>query len=371
MTRLAIVGARGIANYGGFESYVSELAPRLAARGLSVTCSCEKSKSSGPETFRGVRLSYFPFEPPSRYGFRKVFEVIYDIYFILRSDYDIVYGLGVAAGPAYLIPRLLGKTSIVNIDGLEWARQKYTRFEKLLLKLLYLLAVSTATKIAIDNTRMRQYVPKRLNEGVVYAPNGVVCEESLDKTRGPIVLKGERLEPGEYWLVVARLEPENNIEMIIRGYAASGSERHLVIVGNASSREYMRELSGLVRRLGLSERVVFTGGIYNRVVLDRLRKGCFAYLHGHSVGGTNPSLLEIMSLSKIILAFGSPFNREVGGDAILYFANPGDLTPLIKKVESDQERYTVLGRRAAERVSRYYDWNQIITDYVVMFTVSA
>ena len=118
-TRLAIIGARGISNYGGFESYVAELAPRLVARGFNVTCSCEKDGPNQPSTYRGVKLRYFPIRPPRNYTLRKMFEIVYDIYFILRSDYDVVYGLNANAGMFYMFPRLLGKYSIVNIDGMD------------------------------------------------------------------------------------------------------------------------------------------------------------------------------------------------------------------------------------------------------------
>jgi len=162
-----------MANYGGFESYMAELAPRLAAAGLDVTCGCERSTGDNPVTYQGVKLAYFPFLPPANYTLRKIFEVLYDIYFVLKCDYDVVYGLGVYAGLFFLFPRLLGKVSIVNIDGKDWARSKYSRFEQFLIKFLYLLSEVSASKIAIDSRAMTHYIPNRLHDRIVYAPYGV------------------------------------------------------------------------------------------------------------------------------------------------------------------------------------------------------
>jgi glycosyltransferase involved in cell wall biosynthesis len=368
--RLAIIGARGIANYGGFESYMAELAPRLAEAGLDVTCGCEMSTRDNPATFKGVKLSYFPFLPPTNYTLRKLFEILYDIYFVLKCDYDVVYGLGVYAGPFFFFPRLLGKVSIVNIDGKDWARSKYTRFEQFLIKFLYLLSEISASKIAIDSRAMTSYIPNRLRGRIVYAPYGTVAIQDNNDTTRKIEAAGKEFEPMEYWLVVARLEPENNLEMIIRGYAASGSGKPLVLVGNPTSEEYLSRLRGLARELGVPDRVVFTGGIYDRPALDRLRHGCFAYLHGHSVGGTNPSLLEIMRMSKLVLAFDTPFNREVGEESLLYFRGPEDLAELIIRTEKSKGDYLPLEKLAKRRVLLNYDWSAVMGDYHSIFGLS-
>jgi len=337
--RVAIIGARGIANYGGFESYVAQLAPRLAATGFAVTCSCEKDGQEQPSFYKGAKLRYFPFRPPRNYTYRKMFEIAYDIYFILRSDYDIVYGLNANAGPFYLYPRLLGKGSIVNIDGMDWVRSKYNRYEKFFFKVLYLLVEGTARRVAIDSKFMRNHVPPRFRDKLVYAPNGVNVADAPVFSGTYITVNGKTIERGKYWLVVARLEPENNIDMMIRGYASSKSGKPLFITGNFTSEKYQERIKGLISELGATKRVHLIGGIYDRSVLDVIRGGCFGYIHGHSVGGTNPSLLEIMSMSRIVLAFDTGFNREVGEETLLYFRSSAELAGLIKKVEESYGDY--------------------------------
>lgn len=349
---------------------MAELAPRLAAAGLDVTCGCEMTTGDNPVAFKGVKLSYFPFLPPTNYSLRKIFEVLYDIYFVLKCDYDVVYGLGVYAGPFFFFPRLLGKVSIVNIDGKDWARSKYTRFEQFLIRFLYLLSEVSASKIAIDSRAMIRYIPNRLHNRVVYAPYGTLANYDTPDSTDKIAVARREFEPMEYWLVVARLEPENNLEMIIDGYAASGSKKSLVLVGNPTSEEYLSRLHRLARQLGVSDRVVFTGGIYDRLALDRLRNGCFAYLHGHSVGGTNPSLLEIMSMSKLVLAFDTPFNREVGEECLLYFNDSEDLAELMIRVEKSKGDYLLLGTLAKQRVSQAFDWSAVMGDYYSIFGLS-
>jgi glycosyltransferase involved in cell wall biosynthesis len=365
--RLAVIGERGIANYGGFESYVAELAPRLSAHGFDVTCSCEKGRPEQPSSYKGTKLRYFPFKPPRNYTHRKMFEIIYDIYFILRCDYDIVYGLNCNAGPFYLFPRLLGKYSIVNIDGMDWVRSKYNKYEKFFFKVLYYLVEGTARRIAIDSRYMRNHVPPRFRSKLVYAPNGVNLADPPPFGNTHITVRGNTIERGEYWLVVARLEPENNIDLIIRGYWNSKSDKPLFIVGNFTSERYKERIMRLVSELGVCNRVHLLGGIYDRSLLDVVRGGCFAYIHGHSVGGTNPSLLEIMNMSRVTLAFDTGFNREVGGETVLYFKNPSQLASLVGRVEKSYSSYLYLGELARRRVSENYDWDKIIAQYDLMF----
>jgi rhamnosyltransferase len=366
--RLAIIGARGIANYGGFESYVAELAPRLVALGFAVTCSCEKEGHDQPSFHKGARLRYFPFKPPRNYTLRKMFEIVYDIYFILRSDYDVVYGLNANAGPFYLFPRLLGKDSIVNIDGMDWVRSKYNKYEKFLFKALYFLVEGTARRVAIDSRFMRNFVPPKFRDKLVYAPNGVNLSEPRTFSNSCITVHGQKIERGRYWLVVARLEPENNIDSIIDGYANSRSNRPLLVVGNFTSERYEEHVERLGSELDVADRVHLLGGIYDRVLLDCIRGGCFAYIHGHSVGGTNPSLLEVMSMSKVVLAFDTGFNREVGGESILYFRDSADLAMMITRVELAYQSFVPIGALARQRISVNYNWDKLMEDYALIFS---
>lgn len=371
--RISIIGARGLANYGGFETYAKDLAPRLAAAGFRVSCACERAPDR-PEYYRGARLLYFPFNAPRNYTLRKIFEVVYDIYFILKGRYDLVYGLGFHAGPFYLIPRILGKVSVVNIDGLDWEREKYSRFERQLLKIIYLFAAGMCSVIAIDNTRMEKYVPERWRNKVVYAPNGVNQLNSAEPLHPTSIQAPSPFrelvtsKKYQYWLAIARLEPENSIHLIVEAFAKSQSRRELVIIGDFTSAKYEAEIRRRVLELGGQSRILLTGALYNQETLDAVRASCYAYIHGHSKGGTNPSLLEIMRTGKLILALDTEFNREVGGNTLVYFENQSELTEQINRTEASlEEGGSSPYAEEVSRVAEYYSWERLTPGYIRLF----
>ena len=167
----------------------------------------------------------------------------------------------------------------------------------------------------------------------------------------------------EYWLVVARLEPENNIDMIVEGYLRSTSRRPILIVGDFTSKKYSRLVEGMIHNGTNADRIVLLGSIRDQSHLGALREHCLAYIHGHSVGGTNPSLLEAMSARNIIIAHDNPFNREVCAESALYFSNANNLSNAIKSVEQNEIGIASMREQAGRRAIDYYDWNRIISEY--------
>ena len=363
--KILIVGGRGIANYGGFESYIAALAPRLASRGYDVACSCEKSKTN-PEEYRGVHLEYFPLKPPSRASLRTLFEPVYDLYFILKSDYDVVYGVGCLGGFFYGFPRLLGKKSIVNIAGLEWRRGRFGRLEKMLIRLLWISCTISASKIAIDNRQLKAYINPALRGKVVYTSYDIGESAPSFSSWEETPLFG-RVEPGQYWLQVARIEPDNRAAVTLEAFAMSKTKKKFVMIGNFTVGRYKDNVNEIIERYHLQDRIVFMKPIYDRPIFNTIRKNCFAYLHGHSVGGTNPSLLEIMSLAVVTLASDVAFNREVGGDTLLYFKDSKELASAMDRIESDPRLAEDLADRARDRVRELYSWDSVAGDYFQPF----
>ena len=343
--KIAIIGARGIGNYGGFESVVSELGPALVDRGYTVYCSCEKSKN-GEETseYLGVKKIYFPFRPPSNYTLRKVFEIFYDIYFTIKCSFfcDIIYALGIGTSISLIVPRLFRRISIVNVDGLEWRRSKFSLMEKILLKAMFLMCCTLSNIIIVDNSNLINYINKKYHKKIIFIPYGVNMPRFVswdeNKLLSSTILKNNyKISPNKFWLVVARLEPENNIHIIVEGFVKSKSSMPLVIIGDFTSDSYKRKVNDIISHT--NNKVLFLGSIYDIDLLNMFRQNCFAYIHGHSVGGTNPSLLEAMIMRNIIIAHDNEFNREVGDNTILFFKDVNDFKHKIKYIETNFEKF--------------------------------
>lgn len=375
-TKVAIIGARGISNWGGFETAAREIAPRLVERGYDVYCSCEKN-SCDLDTYKGVKMVYFPIEMPNNYELRKVFEVLYDLYFIIRCptalNCDIIYSLGYNANILTLFPRLFRKKIVLNLAGVEWERSKFGRVQQQIVKLLFLLASIGTNQIIIDHEELRSYVPSRYHDKVVYLSYGA-NEPSVPSWNTSRLTdytgskEAQTITPDEYWLVVARLEPDQQIRTILDAYLQSASSKPLVVVGDFSSKNYEKAVMEAVQNVPRGKQVFFTGGIYDQELLTMLRSNCFAHLHGHTKGGTNPSLLEAMINRNIIIADDNKFNREVCRDFALYFKNPDELRYQMGLVESDPSKYAEMRDKASERVRAAYSWDTVADQYDAFFT---
>ncbi len=374
--KLAIIGARGIGHHGGFETVVAELAPRLNDGGSEVYCSARSSdEDSANDSFKGVHVMQFPFTFPRTYSIGKIFEVLYDSYFVVKAKYklrcDTVYCLGVAAGLSLLLTKWSRSTSAVNVDGLEWTRDKFGFVTRLFLRISFLACCIGCDRIVLDNKALIDHVPKRFRKKAVCITYGVAPIDCNELSEVALVVGANEktvLENGHYWLVVARLEPENNIHRIIGAYLASSTTLPLVIVGDCSSQRYQKTLTILSERAGTGKKIVMAGSIYDKARLNALRCGCTAYIHGHSVGGTNPSLLEAMSTGNIVICHDNVFNREVSSNSALYFSDEPSLAEIMNQMESTPSKFSDLGKNAMQRVERFYRWDDIVAEHEKLFS---
>ena len=375
--KLAIVGARGIGHHGGFESIVSELAPRLSDRGYEVYCSHRRTGSQEScGDYRGVKLMYFPFKFPERYSIGKIFELLYDWYYAIRCAFfmkcGIVYFLGVGVGIALPIARLSGSSLTVNVDGLEWKRAKFGPLARAYLKLSFYASCAGAGRLVLDNAQLLDHVPRRFRHKAVCIVNGVTVEKCSEWNQHRLKdYLGDRFSlvtPGGYWLVVARLEPENNIHTILESYSVSGSCKPLVLVGNFSSISYKNLVEGLIRNLPSGKTVIEAGSIYDKDCLHMLRCHCFAYVHGHSVGGTNPSLLEAMSVGNIVVAHDNSFNKDVCGSLAKYFKDTTTLAECFDAVENNPGDFARNGALLRSRAEERYNWDVVVAAYDNLFS---
>jgi rhamnosyltransferase len=374
--RVAIIGARGIANYGGFETFVGEVAPRLTSRGYEVICS-HRMREDGADVkeFQGVKLAYFPFRFPKNSRFARLFEVLYDWYFAVKFSWfarvDVLYCLGIATGLITAFCRLSGTVVIVNVDGLEWKRAKFRLSDRIYIRLSYLASYFGSDRLILDNSKLVQHIPARPREKAIFIPYGVApvtCPAWDDTLMSRCCDSASSvLSPGRYWLVVARLEPDNNIHTIVDAYMRSGSKIPLAIVGSFSSAKYESLLHQKLSFVPVGKSVLLLGSIYNRRSLEMLRCHCAAYVHGHSVGGTNPSLLEGMSAGNVIISHDNEFNREVAGESAIYFTGADELARALDLVEHHPAEYSKLGEAMKARVSERYRWDDVVSSYDKLF----
>ena len=364
-SRIALLGSRGIpAKYGGFETFAERVAPALAAEGREVWVSCEGTASPRPSEYKGVKLFYFPLKP-----FRRVFyETIYDIYSLVRASLtcDCVIMLGYGAGFFFFIPKLFRKKIAVNVDGREWTREKYNSLEKTALHVNELFALRYADVAIADARAIQAWLKESRATEATFIPYGVDVPARVQWDPPRLrVLPGDvdHLEIGEYFLIVARLERDNNISTMVEGLLTARTDKKLVIVGNFLDSSYEDSIHALIAEHRGQGRVTFSGGIYEKDLLTMLRQHCFAYLHGHSAGGTNPSLLEAMIARNLIIAHDNQYNREVCDGFALFFNDPASLRTLIESVVDQPEAYHTLRDGAFDRAKNEYAWSRVFRDY--------
>jgi glycosyltransferase involved in cell wall biosynthesis len=335
--RIAILGSRGIpAEYGGFETIAEELSVGLAEHGFEVYVSCESKKllSESSGEYRGVKLLYIPIIRSVR-SFSEPF--IYDLLSVLRSTLivDVIYMLGHSSVLTLLIPRMLKKTVVVNVDGIESKRSKYNSVLRFAILAFEKITPKIANYVLADSEMIALYYRKNYKISPVFVPNGGGRIHEYRPLESD-ALRVFNIEKGSYYLVIARLEADNNIRLIVEAFKKSNSKLKLVIVGSLLKTRYVKELLRLK-----DERILFVGGIYEPRLQRTLRFNCFAYIHGHEMGGTNPSLVEALSSNNKILALDVPFNKEVAENSAIYFKKDiSDLAEKIRLIEGDSSQST-------------------------------
>lgn len=377
---ISIIGSRGIpAKYGGYEIFTQEISKLLVKQGFRVIVAGEYQGPDAILSYFEVDLRYFPYPAPNNYHLRKIYEIFNDIYFmiLLARKSNVMYLLGMTASFALIIPKILNKDLriMVNIDGLEWKRSKFNIFEKTILKINTFIGMILADIIIIDSKSLEQHIPRNFLKKTQFIPYGVhpiqrvpwniETYEDYIKTRSQL----PHLTPNGFWLIVARLEPENNIHTMIEGFKRSNSKKPLIIVGNFSNDTYKNQIENIldIKKNNYKDNVFLIGGIYCDGLLNMFRQNCFGYIHGHSVGGTNPSLLEAMVMKNIIIAHNNEFNIEVCGSLALYFSDAEELKNNIELIEGKYDNFKDWKRSISEYVLKEYSWNDIAERYKNVF----
>ena len=351
--RIGIMGTRGIPNrYGGFEQFATYLSVGLCQRGHDVFVYSSGRHPYQEDQWNGVHIIHC-LDPEKSIGTAGQF--IYDLNCIndaRRRDFDVLLHLGYTSDSVWHWRWPRHAINLVNIDGMEWMRSKYNKPTRLFLKWAEALAARHAQVLIADSPEMQQHFWNRYGKKPVYIPYGAEIFTETDSS----ILHHYDLQPGQYFLLVSRMEPENNIEMILQGYLASGHPFPMQVVGNVHNR-FGRYLSG---KYPMHE-IKFRDSIYDQRVLNNLRHYSTRYFHGHSVGGTNPSLLEAMACGCSIAAHDNVFNKAVLQNGADYFSNEGEVCEIINHGnECDKE---IRREKNIQRIRTVYDLERNIEEY--------
>lgn len=363
--RIAMIGSRGIPHtYGGGEEFVRHLAPRMVQRGHEVIVYCRSNyfKDRTPY-YQGVRRIFLPTIEHKVFG--QFIHAALSMVDVLFRNVDVIYVHTLPNSVHTIIPWLFRKKVVVNTDGLDWKRTKWGRLIRSYFKLSAWLVVHTATELVSDSRAIRDYYLSHFGRDSTFIAYGA----EVGPSEYPEVLQQYGLEPMGYYLIACRLVPENNIDLIVKAFEQVETDRLLVIAGGANYK------SPWAQRLKSTQdpRIRFLGHVSNPDHVKELHCHCYAYLHGHSLGGTNPALLKALGYGNCVLALNTPFNREVlqGDSGVMYGLtfekDVEDLRDKIQYIDAHPEVAAEYRTRAPERIREAYTWDRIADEYEALF----
>ena len=352
MKKVAIIGTHGLpARYGGFESLAEQL---VESRSVEYTVFCSSCTSTNKKShYKGAKLRYIPLKANG------ISSVLYDILSLCCAirGYDAVLILGISGCIFIPIFRLLSRARIItNIDGLEHRRAKWGLLARWFLRLSERLAVRFSHTVVADNKAIAEYVVQSYGitpRVITYGGDNALCNIPLDKQCK--ILDNYGVTDGDFLLSICRIEPENNCHLILQAAAQSGQK--LLFIGNWNRSKYSRNLRAQYANY---KNIITLDAIYDNEVLYALRRAASCYIHGHSAGGTNPSLVEAMFLCRAIVAYDVNYNRETTLGKALYFSNLEHLTSILSEPLTENTEL----KMAAEK---HYLWDDIRALYESLY----
>jgi glycosyltransferase involved in cell wall biosynthesis len=364
--RIGMLGLYGMPmeklHFTGFETGFGEIAPRLAQAEYEIVIYCRRGSYPAAmrvPSYRGVELVYVP--SPGGKNFSGLIATFFAVlHALVAGRYDVIFFVNVGMGHHAALCRLFGHKVVMNVDGLDWTRAKWGPVAKWYFLSAARSAVRFCTELVTDAEAMRLFYLERFRKETTMIAYGAYIERS----EKPELISQFGVDPQQYYLIASRLIPENHADLIARAFLRTDSSKKLLIAGGANyDSPFHRELRALA-----GDRIILAGHIDDQEVIKELHCNCFVYVHGHSVGGTNPSLLKAMGYGNCILALDTVFNREVLEDGGVFF--PRDeavLAQEMRALEADPRRIAELRLMGPERIRKNYTWEKIARQYDDLF----
>ncbi|MBR3199017.1 MAG: DUF1972 domain-containing protein [Bacilli bacterium] len=379
MKHIFIVGSRGYhVNYGGWETFTDNLVDKYNDKNtifhVGMITDDINMKSTKISSNLFVDYIYIKNKGSIKMFLYAIKSFNFYLKYIENNNIDnaYIYVLGLKLFNYLAIKkRIINKLNIkvfVNPDGLEWMRSKWSYPVKKFFLLSERFMLNNCDKIICDALGIQEYVCRKYpklsskTEVIAYGYNDVDVK-GIDEQE---VLNAYNLKKDDYLLMVGRCVPENNYEMVINGYMKSTTSKKLVIISNLSSSNYYNDL---LQKTGCesNSNIIFIDGVYDKQKLSIIRKNAYSYIHGHSVGGTNPSLIEALALTDINILYDVCFNRDVGADACLYFDDEKSLTKILNDSKTLNKNRSIMSKTAKQIVQNNYTWKIIIDKYKKIF----
>lgn len=358
MKRIAIIGTNGLpGNYGGWDQLVNHLTINLKNDFKFIVYTSSNNKTSHPQFINSAKIEYVKLSPN---GIQSIF---YDLISMIDAVYkaDILFVCGISGCIFFPFIKLFKKKIYLNPDGIEWKRKKFKKPTKLFLKISEYVGVKFSDTVISDNLKIHEYI---LNK---YKVNSSLIEYGGDHVKYGISLDSKlkhtyNISEKKYAFKVCRIEPENNIDVILDAF--SRVELKLVLIGNWKISSFGIDLRNKYLKF---TNLLLLDPIYDLQILDQFRNNCLIYIHGHSVGGTNPSLVEAMSLGLAIVSFDVEYNRETTENKAIYFSNSNELFQIINMIEKSNFKLKDISFNMLEIAKRRYTWEIICNKYKSIF----
>ncbi len=357
--KIAIIGSRGYPHvYSGYETLVKELSERLVKKGHKVSVYCHSSLFiKKPKQVNGIELIYTPSIQTKTLS--QITNSFFSFIHVCFTKIDVVLVVNSANGPFGILTKMFGIKTCINVDGLEWLRPKWKGFGAYYFKAASKLATIFFDEIITDSTEMKRIYLEKFSKNstkICYGP-------TMLKNVGEDVLSTFNLEKNNYFLIVGRLIPDNNVKLIIDGFLKSKSKKYLVVVGDVP---YKDSYASCIKKIN-SKKIILTGYIRSQERLTQLYKHSFAYIHGHEFGGTNPTMINALYLNCKILALKTIFNKEMlkNKKSIFFYKNITSISSAINSIEKTHEKLKIVNKNY--KFPDIYDWDFISKQYEKIF----
>jgi hypothetical protein len=352
---IAIIGTNGLpGKYGGWDQLVNNLTLKLGDDFNFIVYTGKTKESEKIKKFNNASLRYINLSPN---GFQSIFYDFISMVDAINKS-NIYFVCGISGAIFFPFFRLLNKKIILNPDGIEWKRKKFSLLAKIFLFLSEIIGLLFSSKIISDNVKIQEYIKKRYNlnsDLIEYGGDHVISNTNLSSD----LSKKYNIVKDNYAFKVCRIEPENNIQLILSAF--SNSNFKLVIIGNWDNSLFGINLKSEYAKF---ENIIILDPIYDQNILDQFRANCKIYIHGHSVGGTNPSLVEAMNLGLCVFSYDVIYNRETTENKAFYFSNKEDLIQLINNPNLNIKKCSIEMFNIAKR---RYSWKIICDKYFQAF----